>query len=185
YTPLLESTELPDVPLQNGDAVIVSELEPGAAFGYDRALVSKSTLAQQQITVRIFSHPNNALATTPLPNGSRLIEVLNSIPVNVANLKEITLIRFDRQQNQVIRRELNGKDAIFGDSSQNILLQDEDVIVLDRNWLNQINYVVSSYTDPVRDFLGFVLLFRSLQRDTSNVFFGGGNNNNNNNRNNN
>ncbi len=66
YTPLLNSTELPDVPLQNGDAVIISDLEPGADFGYDRTLVSKSTLAQQQITVRIFSHPNNALATTNL-----------------------------------------------------------------------------------------------------------------------
>ncbi|MDY6802559.1 MAG: SLBB domain-containing protein [Cyanobacteriota bacterium] len=183
YTPLLNSTELPDVPLQNGDAVIISDLEPGADFGYDRTLVSKSTLAQQQITVRIFSHPNNALATTPLANGSRLIEVLNGIPVNVADLKEITLIRFDREQNQVIQRELNGKDAIFGDSSQNILLQDEDVIVLNRNWLNQINYVFSSYTEPIRDFLGFVLFFRSLQRDSANIFFGGGGNNNNRNNN--
>lgn len=183
YTPLLNSTELPDVPLQNGDAVIISDLEPGADFGYDRTLVSKSTLAQQQITVRIFSHPNNALATTPLANGSRLIEVLNGIPVDVADLKEITLIRFDREQNQVIQRELNGKDAIFGDSSQNILLQDEDVIVLNRNWLNQINYVFSSYTEPIRDFLGFVLFFRSLQRDSANIFFGGNNNNRNNNRN--
>ena len=183
YTPLLNSTELPDVPLQNGDAVIISDLEPGSDFGYDRTLVSKSTLAQQQITVRIFSHPNNALATTALANGSRLIEVLNGIPVNVADLKEITLIRFDRDQNQVIQRELNGKDAIFGDSSQNILLQDEDVIVLNRNWLNQINYVFSSYTEPIRDFLGFVLFFRSLQRDSANIFFGGGGNNNNRDRN--
>lgn len=185
YTPLLNSTELPDVPLQDGDAVIISELEAGSDFGYDRSLVGKSTLAQQAITVRIFSHPNNALTTTPLPNGSRLIDVLNGVPVNVADLKEITLIRFDRERGEVIQRELNGKDAIFGDRSQNILLQDEDVVVLNRDWLNQINYVFTSYTQPIQDFLGFVLFFRSLQRDTGNIFFGGGSGGNNNNNNNN
>ncbi|MEB3339751.1 polysaccharide biosynthesis/export family protein [Okeania sp.] len=181
YTPLRNSTDLPNIPLKDGDAVIVPRLEPGSELGYDRELVSKSTLSQQQITVRIFSHPNDSLATTNLPNGSRLIDILNGIALDSADLKEINLIRFDKETGQIIRRELNGKEAIFGDSSQNILLQNEDIVVIDRTWINQITYLFQKYTLPVRTALELVLFLRSLQRDTSNIFLGGGNNNNNNN----
>ncbi len=175
YTPLQNSTELPNIPLKDGDAVIIPTLQPGSDFGYDRDLVSKSTLSQQQITIRIFSNPNNQLATTNLPNGSRLIDILNGIAVESADLEAINLIRYDRDQQKVIKRELNGKEAMFGDASQNILLQDEDIIVIDRTWIDNINYMFEKYTLPIRSFLQFLLFFRSLQRDGGNIFFGGGN----------
>ncbi|MGK7921679.1 MAG: SLBB domain-containing protein [Trichodesmium sp.] len=184
YTPLQNSTELPNIPLKDGDAVIVPTLEPGSDFGYDRELVSKSTLSQQDITIRIFSNPNDTLATTNLPNGSRLIDILNGIAVESADLKAINLIRFDRETRKIIRRELNGEKAIFGDDSQNILLQNEDIVVIDRTWINNINYLFEKYTLPIRSSLEFVLFFRSLQQDTSNLFFGGGGGNNNRNNNN-
>ncbi|MGB3508475.1 MAG: polysaccharide biosynthesis/export family protein [Microcoleaceae cyanobacterium] len=177
YTPLQNSTELPNIPLKDGDAVIVPTLEPGSDFGYDRDLVGKSTLSQQQITIRIFSNPNDALATTNLPNGSRLIDILNGIALDSANLEEINLIRFDKEKRKVIRRELNGKKAIFGDVSQNILLQNEDIIVIDRTWIDRLTNLFEKYTLPIRSSLEFVLFFRSLQQDTSNLFFGGGGNN--------
>ncbi|NES06263.1 MAG: hypothetical protein F6K22_27695, partial [Okeania sp. SIO2F4] len=176
--------DLPNIPLKDGDAVIVPTLEAGSDFGYDRELVGKSTLSQEQITIRIFSNPNDTLATTNLPNGSRLIDILNGIAVESADLKAINLIRFDKEKRKIVRRELNGQKAIFGDSSQNILLQNEDVVVIDRTWINQLNYLFERYTLPIRTSLEFVLFFRSLQQDTSNVFFGGGNGNNRRNNNN-
>ncbi|ABG51880.1 polysaccharide export protein [Trichodesmium erythraeum IMS101] len=177
YTPLQNSTDLPNIPLKDGDAIIVPPLEPGSDFGYNRELVAKSTLSQQQITVRIFSHPNDTLATTNLPNGSKLIDILNGIAVDSAHLEAINLIRFDKEKSKIIRRELNGKKAIFGDSSQNILLQNEDIVVIDRTWINQINYLFEKYTLPVRSSLELLLFFRSLQQDASNLFLGGGGNN--------
>ncbi len=180
YTPLQNSTELPNVPLKDGDAVIVPTLEAGSDFGYDRDLVGKSTLSQQEITIRIFSNPNDTLATTNLPNGSRLIDILNGIAVDAADLEGINLIRYDKERRKIIRRELNGKKAIFGDNSQNVLLQDEDIIVIDRSWLAQINYQFEQLTLPIRSFLEFLLFFRSLQQDSSNLFFGGSDNNNDN-----
>ncbi|GGA14395.1 SLBB domain-containing protein [Okeania sp. KiyG1] len=186
YTPLQNSTELPNILLKDGDAVIVPRLKPGADFGYDRDLVGKSTLSAPQITIRIFSNPNDTLATTTLPNGSRLIDILNGIALESADLEAINLIRFDRDTRKIVRRELNGKDAIFGDASQNILLQNEDIVVIDRTWIDNINNLLEQYTLPIRSGLEFVLFFRSLQQDTSNVFFGGGGGNNRNrNRNNN
>ncbi|NEP88838.1 MAG: polysaccharide export protein [Okeania sp. SIO2C2] len=186
YTPLQNSTELPNILLKDGDAVIVPTLKPGSDFGYDRDLVGKSTLSQQQITIRIFSNPNDTLATTNLPNGSRLIDILNGIELDSANLEEINLIRFDRETRKIVRRELNGKEAIFGNSSQNILLQNEDIIVIDRTWIDNITNLFEKYTLPIRSSLEFLLFFRALEQDTSNVFFGGGNGNNGNrNRNNN
>ncbi|NEP81059.1 MAG: polysaccharide export protein [Okeania sp. SIO3B3] len=184
YTPLQNSTELPNILLKDGDAVIVPTLKPGSDFGYDRDLVGKSTLSAAQITIRIFSNPNDTLATTNLPNGSRLIDILNGIALESADLEAINLIRFDRETRKIVRRQLNGKKAIFGDASQNILLQNEDIVVIDRTWIDNINYLFEQYTLPVRSALEFVLFFRSLGRDTSNVFFGGGGNNRNNRRNN-
>lgn len=178
YTPLQNSTELPNILLKDGDAVIVPTLKPGSDFGYDRDLVGKSTLSAPQITIRIFSNPNDTLATTSLPNGSRLIDILNGIPLDSADLEGINLIRFDRETKKIVRRELNGKEAIFGDNSQNILLQNEDIIVIDRTWIDNISNLFEKYTLPIRNSLEFVLFFRSLQQDTSNVFFGGGGNNN-------
>ena len=127
------------------------------------------------------------MATTNLPNGSRLIDILNGIALDSADLEAINLIRFDKEKRKIIRRELNGKKAIFGDSSQNILLQNEDIVVIDRTWIDQITYLFEKYTLPIRSSLELVLFFRSLQQDASNLFFGGGGNNrrNNNRRNNN
>ncbi|NEQ34948.1 MAG: polysaccharide export protein [Okeania sp. SIO3I5] len=185
YTPLQNSTELPNIPLKDGDAVIVPTLQRGSDFGYDRELVSKSTLSQQQITIRIFSNPNDTLATTNLPNGSRLIDILNGIVLDSADLKGINLIRFDKEKGKIVRRELNGEKAIFGDDSQNILLQNEDIIVIDRTWIDQITNQFEKYTLPIRSSLELVLFFRSLQQDTSNLFFGGGGGGGNNRRRNN
>ncbi|MDT9339404.1 hypothetical protein VV11_008005 [Trichodesmium erythraeum 21-75] len=92
-------------------------------------------------------------------------------------MEAINLIRFDKEKSKIIRRELNGKKAIFGDSSQNILLQNEDIVVIDRTWINQINYLFDKYTLPVRSSLELLLFFRSLQQDASNLFLGGGGNN--------
>jgi polysaccharide export outer membrane protein len=86
YTPLQNSTELPNVPLKDGDAVIVPTLEAGSDFGYDRDLVGKSTLSQPQITIRIFSNPNNALATTNLPNGSYSRFRTNEVQLTIRNI---------------------------------------------------------------------------------------------------
>ena len=54
FTPLKEGSRLPDVRLEDGDVMIVPELEPNNFGSYDRNLVARSTLAQPIINVRFF-----------------------------------------------------------------------------------------------------------------------------------
>jgi polysaccharide export outer membrane protein len=55
YTPLVKGDRLPDLRLQGGDAVIVAKLEAGQETGYNRTLVARTTLTQQNITIRVLA----------------------------------------------------------------------------------------------------------------------------------
>ncbi len=73
YTPLIKGERLPDLRLQGGDAVIVSKLEVGQETGYNGTLVARTTLAQQNITIRVLAPlvPSGiALRNVSIPNGS-------------------------------------------------------------------------------------------------------------------
>jgi len=172
FTPLQNGTSLPNLRLQDGDAVIVSKLEVGNTSDYDRSLVSRSSVAQQQINVRVLSYAGRGIGNLTLPNGSTFVDALAAIAPNPdnANLGRIALIRFDPEQGKAVTQELNGKRALRGDVSQNVPLQNNDVIVVGRNFISRITYALSNFTQPFRDILGFLLFFDSLRESATNLF---------------
>jgi polysaccharide export outer membrane protein len=170
YTPLVNATELFDFPLQNGDAIVVPQLEAGKEQDYNRALVAKSTLIKPQIYVRVLSYASGGLTSFYVQNGSRFLDALNGVPLNAADLRKIALFRFDREQGIAISQKLDAKAALEGDVSQNPLLEDNDVIVIGRNLVERISYVINTTTRPFRDILGFVLFFEQLRQGAQNLF---------------
>ncbi len=172
FTPLQNGMPLPNVRLQDGDAVIVSRIELGQDQSYDNVLVSLSNLAQPQITVRVLSYPNNGIGTISLANGSTFLDALSSVASNItqANVNEIALIRFDQEQGKAVTQVLNGRAALFGDISQDIPLQDNDVIVVGRTLVAKITNALNVFTQPFRDILGFLLFFDSLAESADNLF---------------
>ena len=176
FTPLQNASELPDLRLRDGDAVVVLKLETGTLTDYDQTLASRSTLAQPSITLRVLSYPNGRIANLQLPNGSNFLDALTALAPSLqdANLREIAVMRFDPEQGKVVTQEINGKRVLLGDLAQNIPLQDEDVIVVGRSLIAKVSYALSFVTRPLSDLLGFRNFFNNL----GNVF-GGSNNNNN------
>lgn len=172
FTPLQEANALPEVRLQNNDVIIVNRLNPSEVPLYDRALVARSTIAQPEINVRVLSYANRRVGNLPLPNGSRFVDALAAIgpDPDVADLGDVSLIRFDPELGRAVTMDLDGKDALRGDLSQNPPLENNDVIVVGRNFINRITYALNTVTQPFRDVLGFLLFFESLQEGASDLF---------------
>lgn len=172
FTPLQEADALPEVQLQNNDVIIVNRLDPSEVPFYDRALVARSTIAQPEINVRVLSYANRRVGNLPLPNGSRFVDALAAIgpDPDVADLGDVSLIRFDPELGRAVTMDLDGKDALRGDLSQNPPLENNDVIVVGRNFINRITYALNTVTQPFRDVLGFLLFFESLQEGASDLF---------------
>lgn len=179
FTPLQTGAELPDVYLAAGDVVFVPKLQPGTDDDYDRQLVARSGLGKEQILVRILSYPGQGASVLPLPNGSSFGDIVSSIPIGQADMRDITLVRFDPVQGRAITRTIDAKELLKGDISQNIPLQDNDVIVIGRNLTSKITYALGTYTQPFRDVLGFLLFFDQI-RNTTQILFGSGSNSNSN-----
>lgn len=175
FSPLRDSQSLPNIRLADGDTIIIPALTAATDAGYDRNLIARSTLAQQQINIRVLNRATSAGATVgniQLPNGSTFLDALTTISPDLssANLREIALIRFDVQQGKAIAVELNGKKAIMGDISQNPRLEQNDVIVIGRNLIARITNTLNTFTQPFRDVLGFLLFFDSLTSTATNLF---------------
>jgi|GEM_PF-764607 len=179
FTPLQTGAELPDVYLAAGDVVFVPKLQPGTDDDYDRQLVARSGLGKEQMLVRILSYPGQGVNVVALPNGSNFADVVNTIPIGEADMRDITLVRFDPVQGRAISRTIDAKELLKGDISQNIPLQDNDVIVIGRNLGSKITYALRTYTQPFRDVLGFLLFFDQI-RDTTQTLFGSGSDSNSN-----
>jgi polysaccharide export outer membrane protein len=159
YATLQNASSLPNLRLQDGDAIIVPRREIGADDGYDRNLVARSTLAQPQIRIRILNYAANGIGTQVVPNGSSFIDVLGGINPDTANLREIALVRFDPERGKAVTQRLDAKKALSGDASQNVPLQDNDVIVVGRNLIGKITNVLSTITRPFFNVDSFIRFF--------------------------
>jgi len=180
FTPLAAGEPIPDLRLEDGDAVIVPKLQVGTEQNYDRQLVANSNLVQPAINIRILSYPNQAVGNLTVANGSSFLDAFTAAGVSLVgtDIDSVAVIRFDRERGRAIVRELNARRALFGDASQNILLQDNDVIVIGRNLVGRITYALNIFTQPFRDILGFLLFFQELTDSATNLFRPGGNNGN-------
>ncbi|MDB9415176.1 polysaccharide biosynthesis/export family protein [Microcystis aeruginosa] len=161
YTPLIKGDRLPDLRLQGGDAVIVSKLEVGQDTGYNRTLVARTTLTQQNITIRVLAPlvPSGiALRNVSIPNGSTFLDVVASLPVSDRlriNVNEVSLLRFDSAKGGIVSQTLSPIAAVRGDISQNVPLEDQDVIIVTRTLLGKIFASFNIITQPIRDITSF------------------------------
>ncbi|NMG06660.1 sugar ABC transporter substrate-binding protein [Brasilonema sp. UFV-L1] len=164
YTPLQNGGEVPNLRLQDGDAIIVPRRELANDATYDRALVARSTLATPQIRIRVLNYAGGGIVTVPLPNGSTFIDVLAGINTDSANLNEIALVRFDPERGRAVKQTINGKKVLSGDVSQNVPLQDNDIIVVGRSLIAKITNIIGTITRPFFDVRTFLQFFGVYDR---------------------
>ncbi|MBD2742095.1 polysaccharide export protein [Coleofasciculus sp. FACHB-1120] len=172
FTPLLNGQSLPNLRLQDGDAVVIPKLEVATDQTYDRLLVSRSTVSQPQINIRVLSYAGGGIGSINLPNGSTFVDALSAIgasPDN-SNLRNIALIRFDPERGKAVTQKIDGKAALLGNIAQNVPLMNNDVIVVGRNLVGKITYALSTFTQPFRDILGFLLFFDQLRESATDLF---------------
>ncbi len=166
FTPLKEGSSLPDVRLEDGDVVIVPELDPNQLDEYDRYLVARSTLAQPIINVRFLNYAGGrgGLGTLNLNNGSTFVDGVAQLGISIddANLGEVALIRFDPETGRAVTLRLDAKAAIEGDITQNPPLEDSDVIVVGRNFIGRLSFAIQTIARPFRDVLGFTNFFNDF-----------------------
>jgi polysaccharide export outer membrane protein len=170
FTPLVEGNDLPEVRLISGDSIVVPELEPGEEQNYNQTLVAESNLAKPQIQVRVLSRPAGAAGVQTLPSGSTFANLLNNVPLQTADLDDIALIRFDRETQQAVQRSIDGEKALRGHPEHDILLRENDVVIIGRNFISKLTNFLNTFTQPFRDVLGFLLFFDSLRESTENLF---------------
>ncbi|MEL6353665.1 MAG: polysaccharide biosynthesis/export family protein [Cyanobacteria bacterium J06627_28] len=159
FTPLKEGSPLPDVRLEDGDVVVIPELDPSELDEYDSYLVARSTLAQPIINVRFLNYAGGrgGVGTLNLNNGSDFIDAITLLGVNPdnANLGDVALIRYDPATGRAVSVSLDAKAAILGDITQNPPLQDSDVVVVGRNLIGRLSFALNTVTRPFRDIFGF------------------------------
>ncbi|HEY9763496.1 MAG TPA: polysaccharide biosynthesis/export family protein [Trichocoleus sp.] len=178
FTPLKQGQVLPNVRLQHGDVLVVSRLDPGEFDNYDRNLVATSTLAKPEITIRVLNYASGARGAEArfnnliLRNGSRFVEALAQSGINpdLAAYNRIAVLRFNPEKGSADTIMVDAIAAVNGDPGQNIPLQDNDVLVVNRNLLAKITYSLNTFTQPFRDILGFLLFFEELDESASNLF---------------
>lgn len=178
FTPLHQGDSIPQVRLQNGDVVAIPQLSSAGLAEYDRTLVAISTLAKPEITVRIMNRATGGRGTEArfgaitLRNGSHFLDALAQAGVNpdLAAYHRIAVIRFNPATGSAETVIVDARAAINGDASHNIPLQDNDVLVVDRNTLARITFALNTVTQPFRDVLGFLLFFDSFGETTGELF---------------
>lgn len=178
FTPLHQGDSIPQVRLQNGDVVAVPQLTPTGLAEYDRTLVAISTLAKPEITVRIMNRATGGRGTEArfgaitLRNGSSFLDALAQAGVNpdLAAYHRIAVIRFNPATGSAETVIVDAQAAINGDAAHNIPLQDNDVLVVDRNTLARVTFALNTVTQPFRDVLGFLLFFDSFGESTGELF---------------
>ncbi|HYW19460.1 MAG TPA: polysaccharide biosynthesis/export family protein [Nodularia sp. (in: cyanobacteria)] len=164
YAVLQNDGSLPSLRLQDGDAIIIPRQEIGTEDGYDRTLVARSSLAVPQIRVRVLNYTASGMVTQALPNGSSFIDVLAGINLDRANLRDIALVRFDPEQGRAVTQKLDARKALAGDASQNVPLQDNDVIIVGRNLVGRITNFLGNITQPFFNIRGFLNFFEDFNR---------------------
>ncbi|MBD2521020.1 MULTISPECIES: polysaccharide biosynthesis/export family protein [unclassified Nostoc] len=167
YAALQNGGSIPNLRLQDGDAILIPRREVGNDDGYDRNLVARSSLATPQIRVRVLNYAAGGLSIQALPNGSTFVDALGGVNLDTANLRDIALVRFDPEQGKAVTQKLDAKKALGGDASQNVALQDNDVIVVGRNLIGRITNFLTTITQPFFNVQSFLRFFDN---------FGGGSN---------
>ncbi len=162
YAALQNGGSIPNLRLQDGDAILVPRREVGNEDSYDRNLVARSSLATPQIRVRVLNYAAGGLSIQALPNGSTFVDALGGVNLDTANLRDIALVRFDSERGKAVTQKLDAKKALGGDASQNVALQDNDVIVVGRNLIGRITNFLTTITQPFFNVQSFLRFFDNI-----------------------
>ncbi|MBF2065580.1 MAG: polysaccharide biosynthesis/export family protein [Calothrix sp. C42_A2020_038] len=165
YASLQNGGSVPNLRLQDGDSVVIPRREVGTDDSYDRNLVARSSLAVPQIRIRVLNYAAGGLITQALPNGSSFVDAIAGINPDNTDLRNIALVRFDPERGKAVTQRLDAKRALSGDVTQNVPLQDNDVIVVGRNLLGKITNVLGTITRPFFDIQSFIRFFETLGRE--------------------
>lgn len=171
YTPLLKGFELPDLRLVDGDVISISAVPPNGNNSYDRNSVAGANITQKEITIRVLDY-SSGVNRLRLPNGGDFLDALTSIKPSLKDtrLNRVSLIRFDQAKGRAVAIDVNARDALKGDPSQNPTLENNDVIVINRNLISKINNALNQITQPFKDVLGFLLFFDTAGSGINQVF---------------
>jgi polysaccharide biosynthesis/export protein len=171
YTPLLTGIEPSDLRLVDGDIILISALPLNGKNNYDRNLVAGANIAQKEITIRVLDY-SSGVNRLSLPNGGDFLDALTSIKPSLkdTNLSKVSLIRFDQSKGRAVAINVNARNALKGDPSQNPTLENNDVIVINRNLISRINNALNQVTQPFKDVLGFLLFFDTASNGINQVF---------------
>jgi polysaccharide export outer membrane protein len=164
YAALQNGSSPPNLRLQDGDAVIIPQREIGTDDGYDRSLIARSSLAVPQIKIRVLNYAAGGMAIQSLPNGSTFLDALGGVKLDTANLRDIALVRFDPERGKATTQKLDAKRALSGDASQNVALQDNDVIVVGRNLIGRVTNLLTTITQPFFNVQSFINFFQILNK---------------------
>lgn len=171
FEPLENGQAIPNVRLEDGDVVIIPTLTEIEAARYDRTLIARSNLSTPSMTIRVLSYPTR-IGNITLPTGSTFVDAVTALSPSQtdSNLRKIGLVRFDPELGEVVTLELDAKGALLGDASQNIVLEEHDVLIISRSLLGRVTYYLNTFTQPFRDVLGFLLFFDTLSQSAENLF---------------
>jgi polysaccharide export outer membrane protein len=166
FTPLQTGQQLPDIRFQGGDTIIVSKLQTGDDQDYNRDLIAKTSLVQQTIRVRLWNEAGGGIGVLNVPNGSTFLDILGNVGLanrQLVDINNIALLRYDPDTGGVVTQPINGKQAIRGDLSQNVLLQDEDVIIVGRTLLGKVINALNIITQPFQSLFSFIAFVDTLE----------------------
>lgn len=166
FTPLQTGQQLPTINFQGGDTIIVSKLEVGTDQDYNRDLIAKTSLVQQTIKVRLWNEAIGGIGVLNVPNGSTVLDILGNVGAanqQLVDINNIGLLRYDSEKGGVITQMIDGKRAIRGDISQNVVLQDEDVIIVGRTLLGKVINALNIITQPFQSLFSFVAFINTLE----------------------
>ena len=163
FTPLQTGREIPNVRLQGGDTIIISQLQVGDDKDYDRAFIARTTLSQAAIRVRIFREVGGSFGAITVPSGTTMIDVVGNLgDPQLVDIREIGLIRFDAETGGTVTQFIDGKMLMKGDIAQNAVLLDEDVIVVGGTLLGKVTRALSNLTRPFQSVFSFLAFFNTL-----------------------
>lgn len=168
YAPLTQGSGLPTLQLEDNDTIVIPELTD--LKDYDQTLVAKSAIAKPTITVRIISYATGTTGVLNLPSSSGFRDALNGLPLNSADFKKVALVRYDARSGKATTRTFDSRHVLIGYEGQNVPLMDNDVVIVGRNLVTKITNVLSTFTQPFRDVIGFFSFFDSLRTTSSNLF---------------
>lgn len=151
-----------DLFLRDGDSLFVPVRPSDSPI--DLRLLTRTTLAPQKIRIRVFGEVNKPI-TADLDARSTVIDAVASAGgmTNVAAPDNVEVISLE-PDGKVTNRVINVNRATQGDSSQNLLLRDQDVVIVRRSFGGEALNALNTIAGPISTFANLFFIFRNFRQ---------------------